>query len=69
MGIPILRKPKNVKEQKMENTTETNTEPSAKVFIYKYGRIYFTKEGERRFYFFLTLVMLISGILYKIGIF
>jgi len=53
----------------MENTTETNTEPSSKALIYKHGRIYFTKEGERRFYFFLTLVMLISGILYKIGIF
>ncbi len=33
------------------------------------GRIYFSRQSERRFYFILTLIMLIWGILYKIGLF
>ena len=34
----------------------------------KGGRLWFTREDERRFYFVLTLIMLIVGILYKIGV-
>ncbi len=36
--------------------------------VYENGRVYFTKETERAFYFVLTLVMLVAGILYKTGI-
>ena len=32
------------------------------------SRIWFTREQERRFYFFLTIIMLMIGILYKIGV-
>ena len=32
------------------------------------GRLWFTREAERRFYFVLTVIMLIEGILYKIGV-
>lgn len=32
------------------------------------GRIWFTREAERRFYFILTLIMLAVGILYKTGV-
>lgn len=33
------------------------------------GRIYFSRQSERRFYFFLTVIMLLAGIGYKIGLF
>lgn len=39
-----------------------------KSLCYKDGRFYFTKEAERSFYFVLTLIMLVAGILYKTGI-
>ena len=32
------------------------------------ARLWFTREAERRFYFVLTMIMLILGILYKIGV-
>jgi hypothetical protein len=32
------------------------------------GRIWFTAEAERRIYFFLTMAMLVAGVLYKIGV-
>jgi hypothetical protein len=33
------------------------------------GKIYFSQESERRFYFFLTIIMLLVGIGYKTGLF
>lgn len=33
------------------------------------GKIYFTKETERRVFFVMTLIMLIFGIMYRIGLF
>lgn len=33
------------------------------------GRLWFTREAERRFYFILTMIMLVVGILYKAGVF
>jgi len=32
------------------------------------GRVWFTREAERRFYFILTKIMLAVGILYKTGV-
>ena len=32
------------------------------------GRVWFTREAERRFYFILTMIMLAVGILYKTGV-
>lgn len=32
------------------------------------GRLWFTREAERRFYFILTVIMLVAGILYKTGV-
>lgn len=37
--------------------------------VHKEGVTYYSREGERRFYFILTLIMLLAGILYKIGVF
>ena len=33
------------------------------------GKIYFSKEAERKFYFILAVIMLVTGILYKTGLF
>ena len=35
-----------------------------KAIIYENGRIYFTKETERRACFFLTIFMMVLGIIY-----
>lgn len=35
---------------------------------YKDGRLYFTARMERTFYFVLTLLMLIAGVVYKLWI-
>jgi len=39
-----------------------------KIWYYKDGKLFFNKEKERSVYFILTLVMLFSGILFKLGI-
>jgi len=36
---------------------------------FKNGKIYFTKQAERKFFFILTLAMLVWGILTKIEMF
>jgi len=36
---------------------------------YKKGKIYFSRELERRFYFILTILMLFLGLLSKAGLF
>ena len=52
----------------MNELYRQKTETVKKSFCYKDGRFYFTKEAERSFYFVLTLIMLVAGILYKSGI-
>jgi len=39
-----------------------------KLFIYHDGRLYFSCQVERRLFFFLTIVMLLWGILDRTGI-
>ncbi|MBU0992082.1 MAG: hypothetical protein KJ737_06270 [Proteobacteria bacterium] len=39
-----------------------------KMFIFSKGKMYFSKDTERRICFFLTLTMLISAALFKAGI-
>lgn len=36
--------------------------------FHKHGVTYFSRDTERRFFFVMTLVMLVLGILYKAGI-
>lgn len=52
-----------------ERKGEKMQKPKNPKIICQAGRIYFSRESERRFYFILTLIMLIWGILYKIGVF
>ncbi len=49
--------------------SQNNLEKGNKPLIFENGKIYFSKETERKFYFLLTLIMLIAGILYKVGLF
>ena len=51
--------------QKIYNVSQT----SLKLFRRVGTKIYFRKDTERRFFFVLTLIMLVLGILSKIGIF
>jgi len=52
------------RDKMAENNLKEN-----KPLIFENGKIYFSKETERKFYFLLTLIMLIAGILYKVGLF
>ena len=38
-------------------------------FILKDGKLYFSKEMERKICFFMTMAMLLAGIFVKLGIF
>ncbi|MCK5783421.1 MAG: hypothetical protein KAH06_03175 [Desulfobacterales bacterium] len=40
-----------------------------KTILYDNGKFYYSKETERKFYFVLTIIMLLFGILTKLGIF
>ncbi|MDY6878796.1 MAG: hypothetical protein V2J25_14050 [Desulfatiglans sp.] len=44
-------------------------EKQKKTWIREEGKIYFTRETEKRIFFGLTLIMLLLGILAKIGLF
>lgn len=52
----------------MEETCENRNEPQ-KAFLHEDGKTYFSKSTERKFFFFLTLVMMVWGILSKLGLF
>ena len=43
------------------------TKSGKRPLVIQEGRLWFTKEMERRFYFVLTVIMLVAGILYKWG--
>jgi len=40
-----------------------------KLIQYRNGKIYFSRQGERKFYFYLTVLMLLLGLLAKAGLF
>lgn len=52
----------------MKNTCMIQAGRRKKRILYQDGRLYFSKETERKFYFILTMIMLVAGILYKTGI-
>ncbi|BBO66673.1 hypothetical protein DSCA_06030 [Desulfosarcina alkanivorans] len=51
----------------MKNETVEPRSPEPKRIL-RGSRLWFSKEAERRFYFILTMIMLVIGILYKTGI-
>ncbi len=38
-------------------------------FIYKDGKLHFSKELERKVFFFMTIIMLLAGLFVKAGVF
>jgi hypothetical protein len=48
--------------------TDERIKPSEKTFLFRGGSLYFTRTGERKVFFVLTLGMLFAGILMKLGI-
>ncbi|MBC2710695.1 MAG: hypothetical protein HGJ94_06755 [Desulfosarcina sp.] len=50
--------------KQIENDHHSNSSP----VCFRRGRIWYTKETERRVCFALTLIMLVAGILYKTGV-
>ena len=47
-----------------QDRTDNKAEPMKKM-LYKNGKIYFDRGTERSFFFFLTIVMLLLGLLAK----
>jgi hypothetical protein len=39
-----------------------------RAFIRRDGRIYFSRQTERKLFFILTLIMLVLGLLYRLGV-
>ena len=39
-----------------------------RAFISRKGRIYFSRQTERRLFFVLTLIMLLMGLLFRLGV-
>ena len=51
--------------------TPAKIEPTPKpgpAFIRRGGRVYFSRRTERKLFFILTLIMLLLGILYRLGV-
>lgn len=51
--------------------TPSKTEPTPKpdpTFIRRDGRLYFSRRTERKLFFILTLLMLLLGILHRLGV-
>jgi len=51
----------------MHKKPQNNMPEKQKVLIQENGKIYFSRHTERRFFFILTIVMLLAGILFKAG--
>lgn len=52
----------------MENRLGQDGIEQKKTFLMRDGRLYFSKTTERKFFFVLTVIMLICGVLAKIGV-
>lgn len=51
----------------MPSSEIKSTPPPARRFLLRDGRIYFSRQTERRLFFVLTLIMLVLGGLYHLG--
>lgn len=52
----------------MENIDEEKAVSQKKPLFYSKGMTYFSKKTERTFFFILTIIMMIWGVLVKFGI-
>ena len=53
----------------MKGSTREDGNKRTQLLVHEDGKIYFSKENERKFYFLLTIIMLLAGILYRAGLF
>ena len=53
----------------MEKRSYNNMDKQKRSLSYEKGKFYFSKQLERKFYFGLTIIMLLLGILAKVGLF
>lgn len=53
----------------MFESNQENISEGKKALSYDNGKIYFSRQTERKFYFVLTMIVLISGIIFKSGLF
>jgi len=51
----------------MEPIEYRGGKPKKKLLIFENGKVYYSRELERNFYFVLAIVLLLSGLMYKIG--
>jgi hypothetical protein len=51
----------------MHDQDQPNPTPQPRL-LQQDGRVWFSRETERRFYFILTVIMMVMGILYKTGV-
>ena len=51
-----------------QDLQDNKSEP-IKVIQYKKGKIYFSKKTERKFFFILTVILLLMGLFFKAGLF
>ncbi len=63
--IPVSKK----EGQTIKEPLRNKLPEQEKTLFFKNGRTYFTKEAEKKFYFGLTIIMLLLGILSKVGLF
>ena len=52
----------------METNSTQNIRKKKTILRFENGKMYFTKTAERRFYFGMTIIMLLAGMLYKLGV-
>ena len=56
------------KEDTMDENQNRQETTVSRAFCYKDGRLYFSRQVERRIFFGGTLIMLLWGILEKVGV-
>ena len=52
----------------MEPIEYRGGKPKKKLLILENGKVYFSRDLERNFYFVLAIVLLLAGVMYKIGV-
>jgi len=53
----------------MEKKGQNHILEKKSLLVHDRGKIYFNSQTERKFYFILTIIMLLSGILIQVGVF
>jgi hypothetical protein len=52
----------------MKNSVPNGNQQDKRILCFENGRIYFSKDTERKFFFALTVIMLVIGACFKLGV-